>query len=321
MPLRIAVLGRGAWGQTLAELWQQQGHSLSSWSRRDGVAPAGVLPGADLVVAAVAMAGIDSLSRRLGPHWPSGTPLLSCTKGLDLDLLATPSQLWRRQLGQVPLLVLSGPNLAAELRQGLPAAAVLASDDLPLAQRLQTELSSSTLRLYTNPDPIGTEVAGALKNVIAVAAGVADGLALGANARAALLTRGLTEIGVVLAGLGGQPATLYGLAGLGDLIATASSDLSRNYRSGRLLSEGLAPAEVERSIGATVEGLRTARAALVLAQRHGWQLPITTQVVALLDGLCTPLQAAQALMQRQLRPEAQGVLQQPQPQPQPRAQP
>ncbi|SBO42282.1 NAD(P)H-dependent glycerol-3-phosphate dehydrogenase [Cyanobium sp. NIES-981] len=304
MPLRIAVLGRGAWGQTLAELWQRQGHTVRSWSRRDGASPDALIHGVDVVAVAVAMAGVESLAQRLGPAWCRGTPLLSCTKGIDLDLLATPCQLWRRHLPEgIPLVVLSGPNLAAELRQGLPAASVLASEDAAAALRLQRALSGSNLRLYTNSDPLGTEAAGALKNVMALAAGIADGLALGANARASLLTRGLAEIGVVVEGLGGLSATLYGLAGLGDLLATATSELSRNYRCGRLLAQGHSPAEAERSIGATVEGLRTSRAALVLAQRHGWRLPICAQVVALLDGRLSPVDAAWGLMERELRPE------------------
>jgi glycerol-3-phosphate dehydrogenase (NAD(P)+) len=259
-----------------------------------------------VAVVAVAMAGVEGLARRLGPLWPPALPLLSCTKGLDLDLLATPGQLWCHHLpAGVPLVVLSGPNLATELRQGLPAASVLASEDAAAAVRLQRALSGGNLRLYTNTDPRGTEAAGALKNVMALAAGIADGLGLGANARASLLTRGLAEMGVVLEGLGGQVATLYGLAGLGDLMATATSELSRNYRCGRLLAEGHAPAEAERAVGATVEGLRTARAALVLAGRHGWSLPICTQVVALLDGRLSPLDAAWGLMERELRPEQQ----------------
>lgn len=136
--------------------------------------------------------------------------------------------------------MLSGPNLATEVRQGLPAASVIAAADQDLARRFQQQLSDTSLRLYTNTDPIGTEAVGALKNVMAVAAGISDGLALGANAKASLLCRGLAEIGVVLEGLGGATSTLYGLAGLGDLLATANSSLSRNYRCGVLLAEAAA---------------------------------------------------------------------------------
>lgn len=303
MSLRISLLGRGAWGSTLEQLWMRQGHRLRSWSRRDGGDPVPLLADVDLVVVAVSMAGIAPLASQLRPHWPAGLPLLSCTKGIDLERLETPTQLWQRQLPNVPALVLSGPNLAAELQRGLPAASVLASSDLDLAGQLQAALSGPTLRLYTNDDPLGTEVAGALKNVMAVAAGMCDGLALGSNAKASLLCRGLAEMGVALAGMGGRSSSLYGLAGLGDLLATANSPLSRNYSFGRLLAEGLNARAAEARIGATVEGPRTARAALGLAERHGWSLPICTQVVQVLDGRTTPQQAAGALMQRNLKSE------------------
>lgn len=253
MSLRITVLGRGAWGGTLLRLWERQGHRLKSWSRRDGGDPATVLHDCDLVVVAVSMVGVAPLARQLQDHWPADLPLLSCSKGIDLDTLCTASQLWHRHLPDVPLAVLSGPNLADELERGLPAASVLSSQDPDLARRLQEQLRAPHFRLYTNADPIGTEAAGALKNVIALAAGISDGLGLGANAKASLLCRGLAEIAVVLQALGGQPSTLYGLAGLGDLLATANSSLSRNYRFGTLLAEGCDEASALARIGATVE--------------------------------------------------------------------
>lgn len=304
MGLRIAVLGLGAWGQTLQERWQAQGHHVVGWSRRSGGTAIGLLADQDLVVSAVAMAGVLPLAVELAPHWPAGLPLLSCSKGLDLLQLATPTQLWGAHLPLAPLLVLSGPNLATEVHQGLPAASVLACRDPRLASAMQRELSDRGLRLYTNTDPIGTEAAGALKNVMAVAAGISDGLSLGANAKASLLCRGLAEIGVVLEGLGGRTSTLYGLAGLGDLLATANSSLSRNYRCGLLLAQGHNEAQAYGQIAATVEGTRTARAALQLAGRHGWHLPICEQVVRVLDGAITPAEAVRALMERGLRPEA-----------------
>ncbi|MEB3302821.1 MAG: NAD(P)H-dependent glycerol-3-phosphate dehydrogenase [Cyanobacteriota bacterium] len=297
------MLGLGAWGSTLAELWRSQGHQLTTWSRRSGGDPADRLVGADLVVSAIAMEGVATLAAQLAPRWPEGVPLLSCSKGIDPEGLCSATQLWSLQLPSTAMAALSGPNLATELARGLPAASVIASLNKELAQRLQSELRAPHLRLYTNQDPLGTEVAGALKNVMAIAAGISDGLGLGSNAKASLLCRGLAETGLVLKALGGQPSTLYGLAGLGDLLATANSPLSRNYRFGLLLAEGASEGEARQRIQATVEGPRTARAALRLADREGWSLPICRQVVELLEGELTAPQAVQALMEREPRPE------------------
>jgi len=303
MSLCIAVIGLGAWGATLAGLLEDQGHRVQGWSRRQGGAPSSVLAGADLALVATSLAGVQALAPQLAQQWPAGLPLVSCSKGIDLEQQCTPSQLWLRLLPGLPLLVLSGPNLATELARGLPAASVLASHDQALAQKLQQALSSDRLRLYTNSDPVGTEVAGALKNVMAIAAGVCDGLELGANAKASLLCRGLVEMGVVIQGLGGDPASLYGLAGLGDLLATANSNLSRNYRFGLALAAGLSCEQALQQVGATVEGAQTANAVNALAARHSWHLPICEQVGALMAGRIEPVQAVRRLMERHLKPE------------------
>ncbi|MCT0199361.1 NAD(P)H-dependent glycerol-3-phosphate dehydrogenase [Synechococcus sp. CS-1325] len=303
MAVRIGVLGQGAWGRTLAALLQRQGHRVEVWSRRLQTDPLSLLQQQDLIISAVAMAGVPSLARQLAPAWPSGLPLLSGSKGIDIDQLCTASQLWERSIPELDCVVLSGPNLADELNRGLPAASVLASRHQALASRLQQELSSDSFRLYTNADPIGTELAAALKNVMAVAAGICDGLSLGANAKASLLTRGLAEMGRLTAAMGGDPTTLFGLAGLGDLLATANSSLSRNYRFGLLMAEGMPAEQALRRIGATVEGAMTAEAALALAQRGGWSLPICEQVVALIQGRSGPQAVVRALMERDLRQE------------------
>jgi glycerol-3-phosphate dehydrogenase (NAD(P)+) len=303
MSLRIAVIGLGAWGSTLAALFEEQGNQVQGWSRRQGGPPHQALAGAEFVVMAASLQGVRSLVPQLAPHWPAGLPLLSCSKGIDLDQQCTPSQLWRQQLPDLPVVVLSGPNLATELAKGLPAASVLASDNQALAAELQQALSSERLRLYTNNDPVGTEVAGALKNVMAIAAGVCDGLALGANAKASLLCRGLVEMGLVIQGLGGDAPSLYGLAGLGDLLATANSSLSRNYRFGLALAEGLDRDAALERVGATVEGANTALAVLALGERHGWHLPICEQVGALMAGQQEPAAAVRLLMGRGLKPE------------------
>ena len=303
MALRIAVIGMGAWGTTLAALLEQQGHAVRGWSRRDGDDPAELLGGVDLAVVAMAMAGVEALAPAVAAAWPKGLPLLSCTKGINLEQRCTPGQLWLRQNPQLDVLVLSGPNLATELAQGLPAASVLASTDRALARHWQHQLSSERLRLYSNQDPVGTEVAGALKNVMAIAAGICDGLQLGANAKASLLCRGLVEMGVVIQGLGGHPASLYGLAGLGDLLATANSHLSRNYRFGLALAEGQTRSQALASVGATVEGANTADAVLALGTQHHWHLPICHEVVALMEGRISPAAAVRRLMERHLKDE------------------
>jgi glycerol-3-phosphate dehydrogenase (NAD(P)+) len=306
MGLRITLLGKGAWGSTLGRLWSLQGHGVTAWSRRDGPLAPTLLGNSELVVSAVSMAGVEPLAQALVGHWPPGMPLLTCSKGIDLERLCSASQLWQRHHPQIPMAVLSGPNLADELDRGLPAASVVASHDAALAEHLQTALLAPNLRLYTNSDPIGTEVAGAMKNVMAVAAGISDGLGLGANAKASLLCRGLAEMGVVLKALGGQGPTLYGLAGLGDLLATANSPLSRNYRFGSHLATGATEAMALAAIGATVEAPTTARAVVALADRQGWSVPICRQVVDLLEGRVDPRETVRALMERDLRPEADG---------------
>lgn len=304
MSLRIAVLGLGAWGETLAALLEHQGHRIQGWSRRQGGDAVAALEGADLALVAIAMAGVPALAADLGPRWPAGLPLISCSKGIDLLSLCTPSQIWRQHGPDLPLLVLSGPNLAAELAAGLPAASVLAAADPDLAQRLQHRLSSDRLRLYTNGDPVGTEVAGALKNVMAIAAGICDGLRLGANAKASLLCRALVEMGTVIQGLGGSASSLYGLAGLGDLLATACSPLSRNYRFGLALADGLSRQEAIVRVGATVEGAGTTDAVLRLAEARNWHLPICSEVAALMAAEITPAQTVRRLMERDLRAES-----------------
>jgi len=303
MSLRIAVIGLGAWGSTLAQLFAEQGHEVWGWSRREGGDPGALLANAELVVMATSLSGVRSLASTLAAHWPEGVPLLTCSKGIDPQDLCTASQIWLQHLPELQVVVLSGPNLATELNQGLPAASVLASQDAAVAARLQQALSSERLRLYTNVDPLGTEVAGALKNVMAIAAGVCDGLALGANAKASLLCRGLVEMGLVIQGLGGDAASLYGLAGLGDLLATANSSLSRNYRFGSAMAEGLSRDAALERVGATVEGANTCGAVLALARRHCWHLPICEQVGALMAGQVSAEQAVRRLMERGLKAE------------------
>ena len=305
MARTVALLGLGLWGQCLAQLFRSAGHEVQGWSRRLGGNPADCLAGADLLVSAVSMAALPGLAPRLSSLIPPGLPLVSCSKGIAVDTLLTPLGLWEQFCPQARGLVLSGPNLSAELRQGLPAATVLSSRHTALAMELQHVLRCRQLRIYCNDDPRGTELAGALKNTMVIAAGVSDGLGLGSNAKASLLCRGLNEMGVVLSALGGQPRTLYGLAGLGDLLATANSPLSRNYRFGLELGRGKTPAGAEACCEGTVEGIPTTHAVVALAEHHGFAVPIAQQVLHLLEQRTTPGECVAALMERHLRPEAQ----------------
>jgi glycerol-3-phosphate dehydrogenase (NAD(P)+) len=209
---------------------------------------------------------------------PDGAPILSLTKGLDPVSGERLSTVTER-----PYALLSGPNFAAEIAHGLPAAAVIASEDTGLAERLQEQLSSAVLRVYVNPDLVGVELCAAAKNVIALAAGGVDGLGLGDNAKAALITRGLAEMARLGAAYGARPDTYAGLAGMGDLIVTCWHVDGRNRRAGELIAKGMTPDEARAEIG-TVEGLTTAPVLRDVAHRVGIELPITEAICAILDG-------------------------------------
>ena len=301
MVLTIGVLGGGAWGSTLAGLMAEAGHRVQIWRRCHGSKGLQALERVELLVGATALVGVKGIAEEMC-SWPP-RPLLSCSKGLDPASGKTASALWSLSCPQWPLVVLSGPNLASELQQGLPAASVLAGHDDDLLTELQKELSTEQLRLYRNNDPLGTELAGGLKNVMAIAAGICDGLQLGANARASLLTRALAEMATVLDAMGGCQETLYGLAGIGDLLATATSPLSRNYRFGVYLAEGLNRDDALKRVGATVEGVPTCEAIAALGHQQQWSLPITESVAALLHSELSPTDALSQLMRRDLRCE------------------
>ncbi|MEN9202478.1 MAG: NAD(P)H-dependent glycerol-3-phosphate dehydrogenase [Thermostichus sp. DG_1_6_bins_120] len=300
----IAILGAGAWGSTLAMLAEAQGHRVRVWDRRTAPDLAAVLQGAEIMVSAVSMAGVRPLVQAVKEIGiPAEAVLVSATKGLDPLQLLTPTQIWQAAFPKQPLVVLSGPNLSAEIRQGLPAAAVVASRDPQAAVEVQQAFSSERFRLYTSSDPIGVELGGTLKNVIAIAVGVCDGLQLGTNARSALVTRGLAEIIRVGSRLGGRPDTFNGLSGLGDLLATCHSSLSRNYRVGYGLGQGKPLSQVLADIEGTAEGIHTTPVLLKIAAQQGIPVPITEEVYLLLQGQTTPAAALARLMERQLKPE------------------
>jgi glycerol-3-phosphate dehydrogenase (NAD(P)+) len=303
-PITLAVLGAGAWGQALAHLARSNQHPVRLWSRRGDFTLAEAVAGADLVVSAVPVAGVPELVDRLGDlALPPATLLVTATKGLDAATTLTPSQIFRAAFPHQAVVVLSGPNLSVEIEQGLPAATVVASDQPAAAEAVQRTLATETFRIYRSGDPLGAELGGTLKNVMAIAVGVCDGLQLGANARSALITRALPELIRVGTHLGGQPETFLGLSGLGDLLATCTSPLSRNYRVGYGLAQGKPLGQILEELGSTAEGVNTAQVVMAIARRDHLSLPICQQVEQLLRGAISPAAAVAALMERQLKAE------------------
>lgn len=230
-------------------------------------------------------------------------PVVSVVKGIEIHTLRRPSQIINEVLGSRAVVALSGPSHAEEIARKLPASVVAACGDITLARRVQEMFTTDRFRIYTNSDLIGVELAGALKNVIAIAAGICDGLGYGDNAKSALMTRGIVEISRFGATLGAEPATFSGLAGVGDLITTCISRYSRNRQVGERLGKGESLAAILASMEAVAEGINTAHAVLELAQQKGLEMPITAEVCAVLSGERTPTAATQSLMLRPLRDE------------------
>ncbi|HEY9750655.1 MAG TPA: NAD(P)H-dependent glycerol-3-phosphate dehydrogenase [Allocoleopsis sp.] len=300
----LAVLGAGAWGSALANLAAKKGHAVRLWSRRSPQSLAEVVEGADLIVSAISMQGVRSVVEQLQPLAIAKSAIfITATKGLDSTTTLTPAQIWQAAFPAHPVVVLSGPNLSKEIEQGLPAATVVASEQMSAAETVQAAFSSSIFRVYTNPDPLGVELGGTLKNIIAIAVGACDGLQLGTNAKAALVTRGLTEIIRIGTHWGAKTETFYGLSGLGDLLATCNSALSRNYRVGYGLAQGQTLSEVLATLEGTAEGINTTQVLIPVARQHNISVPISYQVYRLLKGEVTPQQATEALMLRDAKPE------------------
>jgi glycerol-3-phosphate dehydrogenase (NAD(P)+) len=265
-----------------------------------------VVGDAGTVVIAVPSHVFRSVARAVAPHLAPGACVLSVAKGIEDDRLARMSEILADELPSSHsrrVAVLSGPTFAHEVGLGQPTAAVLASTDGELARSLQTALTTPTFRLYTQSDVTGVELGGALKNVMAIATGIADGLELGYNARAALLTRGLAEITRLGVALGARARTLAGLAGLGDLILTCTGELSRNRRLGLALARGESLAEWQAGTRSVAEGVRTAQAGLALARRVAVATPVIAEVAAVLFERKAPREALLALLSRSTRPE------------------
>lgn len=300
---RITIIGAGAWGSALGNLTQINGYTPTIWSRNCGKKLAEVVRDRVAIISAVSMAGVSPVIEQLQGALAPQQIIVTATKGLDATTNSTPAQLWRAAFPHNPIVVLSGPNLSLEIQQGLPAATVVASDRAEAATEIQTIFSSPKFRVYTNDDPVGVEIAGTVKNVIAIAAGTCDGLHLGNNAKSALLTRGLTEIIRIGQYWGAKTETFYGLSGLGDLLTTCNSPLSRNYQVGYGLAQGKTLAEILANLPGTAEGVNTTKVLIQIATQHQIYMPITLLVSRLLEGKITAQAAIMALMIRDRKSE------------------
>ena len=328
----VAVLGAGGWGTALAIHLGRLGKPVRLWGRDPALVarlcedrsnqtylpgarlPPSVAPTAsleealgaiDCVVVAVPSHGTRELLRRVAPLLRADAMIVSGTKGLEIGTLNRMSEVIEQELGASrPVAVLSGPSFGAEVARGLPTAVLVASRRADVAATVQEEFRAPYFRLYASDDVIGVEVGGALKNVIAIAAGVVEGLGLGPNALAALMTRGLTEISRLACALGGRRETLAGLSGLGDLILTCTGGLSRNRHVGVELGRGRQLREILGSMQTVAEGVKTTEAALELGRRHQVDLPISTQMGAVLAGRTRARTAVEELMLRRQRSEA-----------------
>jgi glycerol-3-phosphate dehydrogenase (NAD(P)+) len=303
-PKSVAILGAGAWGASLANLAAANGHQVRVWSRQGSQTLETVLKDVQIVLSAISMIGVRDVACQVQsfPLSPE-TIFVTATKGLDPQTTCTPSQIWQTVFPNHPVVVLSGPNLSKEIQLELPAATVVASNIPTAAEAVQLVFSSRRFRVYTNPDPLGVELGGTLKNVIAIAAGVCDGLHLGTNAKAALVTRGLTEMVRIGNDWGAKTETFYGLSGLGDLLATCNSPLSRNYQVGYQLAGGKTLKETLANLPGTAEGVNTCQVLMQRAKQQNIPVPITDQVYRLLQGEITPRQALDELMLRDIKPE------------------
>jgi glycerol-3-phosphate dehydrogenase (NAD(P)+) len=332
---KIVILGGGSWGTALAIVLSRshRPHEIALWVRDASLAESmrhdrenkSYLPGqqlaasirvtntlqeavggADILLGAMPSAHARGVYSQALPHLEKGVVFVSATKGLEPSTHARSTEVIRQVASAkfAPrIAVLSGPSFATEAARGEPTAVVLASDDLPLASALQEEFASPSFRLYTNDDVLGVELAGAMKNVMAIAAGVCQGLGLGSNALAALITRGLAEMTRLCVSLGAQAETLSGLAGLGDLVLTCTGSLSRNRHVGIELGKGRELAEILSSMRMVAEGVGTTAPLLSLAREAGIELPITEQVDAILSRGKSPKEAIRDIMERRLKRE------------------
>ena len=333
MTTKVAVIGAGSWGTAVAAIAARNAPTWL-WARSEELAaqidhdhrngaylPDIELPGtlrgtadleeavrdADVVVMGVPSHGFRDVLTTAAPHVGRDVPVISLTKGVEQGSLKRMTEVVNELLPANPAGVLTGPNLAKEILAGFPAASVIALADGGICTNLQALFNTEVFRVYTNPDVVGCEVGGALKNVMAIASGMADGMGFGDNTRAALITRGLAELTRLGVALGGHPLTFAGLAGMGDLVATCISRQSRNRHVGEQLGKGRTIDEITTEMNMVAEGVKTSRAVVDLAAAHGVEMPIAEQVVAVLYDGKAASDVIPSLMQRQSRAELHGI--------------
>jgi len=330
---KICVLGAGSWGTTLANILAEKGYDINLWIREEEVYQAiqktrensVFLPGVKLaqnitptnsikeavkdrvvVVCVVPSHGVRDIFQKAAPFLPKDALVVSASKGLELETLLTVSQVLKQTLPKTfhkNLSVLSGPTFAKEVSQKLPTAICVASGKKAVAEKVQQIFNTNYFRVYTNDDMIGVEIGGALKNVIAIASGISDGLALGMNARAALITRGLAEISKLGVSMGADSATFAGLSGLGDLVLTCTGELSRNRSVGMMIGKGRKLPDILSEMKMVAEGVKTAQAAYELAKKHTIQMPIAEEIYRVLYEDKSPKDAVMDLMTRRVKEE------------------
>ncbi|PTM58668.1 NAD(P)H-dependent glycerol-3-phosphate dehydrogenase [Desmospora activa] len=327
MKKRTTVLGAGSWGTVLAAVLAENGHAVTLWARSHRIAeeinqnrtnqrylqdtklPDGIqattditkaLDGAQLVLMVVPSQAVRETAEKAAPHIPADALLVHASKGFERSTLKRISEVLEEEChhhrGRVA--VLSGPSHAEEVIRRSPTTVVVASKDERTAKAVQSFLNNQSFRVYTHSDVIGVEVGGSLKNIIALGAGLSDGLGFGDNAKAALITRGLAEMARLGMAMGAEPITFAGLSGVGDLVVTCTSRHSRNWRAGNLLSQGHTLQQVLDQMGMVVEGVKTTQAAYDLSNRYGVEMPITNQLYAVLFQDKDPRQAVEDLMAR-----------------------
>ncbi len=333
MSARVVVVGAGSWGTALASVLARNAHDVVLWARELDVVeqinrahenqrflpgvplPEGVrassdlaesVARADVIVNVVPSQFAGSVMAEAAPHVRAGAQVVSATKGIETSTLRRMDEVLRDVLGperMAGFTVLSGPSFALEVAHGAPTAVVAASADRAAAERVQRLFQNGFFRVYTNPDVVGVELGGALKNVIAIAAGMSAGLGFGHNTLAALITRGLAEMTRLGVAMGARASTFAGLAGMGDLVLTCTGELSRNRSVGVRLGQGESLASILGDMSAVAEGVKTAQAAHGLAEREGVEMPITAEVRAILVEGRDPKEALSNLMQRDPKPE------------------